>query len=309
MNEIPRAFQGLTVMVTGATGYIGSHLTKKLASIGVVVHAVSRSERGQSPASENIVWWKCHLEDIEDVRRLFDKVRPDLVYHMSGNTNGPSQREFVLSTFHSLAVSALNILMVATDTACKRVVLPGTFEEPNLREDAQIPGSPYAAAKWTSSRYALMFHKLYGTPVVLPVPFMAYGPAHHPHKLIPYTILSLLKGTSPRFGSGTRLIDWIFIDDLIEGLLACGHVAGIEGMRLDLGSGTLTSIRDVVSMIRGIIDPSIELEFGAVADRAMEKSQVADLTHTSKHLPWSPSTVLEDGLVKTVEWYRSESKS
>lgn len=305
MIEIPKAFQGLTVMVTGASGFIGSHLTARLASSGIQVNAVSRTDRSGVGGTPATVWWKCDLEDLEEVRRLFDKVRPDIVYHLSGNANGPSQRELVMPTFRSLTVSALNILMVATDMGCKRIVLPGTFEEPDIREGDNIPGSPYAAAKQASSQYALMFHRLYGTPVVLPIPFMSYGPGHHPHKLIPYTILSLLGGNQPRLGSGNRLIDWIYIDDLVEGMLYCGHVPGVEGMRLDLGSGILTSIRDVVKTINRIVDPSIAVEFGAVPDRAMEKTQIADVASTRSHLSWSPTVPLEEGLFRTVEWYRS----
>jgi UDP-glucose 4-epimerase len=99
-----------------------------------------------------------------------------------------------------------------------------------------VPCSPYAAAKWSVSGYARMFRALYQIPVVIAKIFMVYGSGQTDHtKLIPYVILSLLRGEAPRLSSGVRLVDWIFVDDVVDGLIGCAQTHGIDGRTVEFG--------------------------------------------------------------------------
>jgi len=111
-------------------------------------------------------------------------------------------------------VSTVNLLTVAANIGCRRIVLLASLEEPEPGHTDAAPASPYAAAKWTSGTYGRMFHKLYQTPVVLVRPFMTYGPRQDVRPC--YHLL--LQDQAPKPASGQRQVDWIYVDDVIEGL-------------------------------------------------------------------------------------------
>jgi len=114
-------------------------------------------------------------------------------------------------------VSTVNLLTVAANIGCRRIVLLASLEEPEPGHTDAAPASPYAAAKWTSGTYGRMFHKLYQTPVVLVRPFMTHGPRQDVRKIIPL-LPSPLQDQAPKLASGQRQVDWIYVDDVIEGL-------------------------------------------------------------------------------------------
>ena len=206
---------GQKVLVTGASGFIGSHLCRRLSENGADVHAVSRSQHDNDGAR----WWQADLSDSCAVRALLKDIRPQIIFHLSGQVTGAPDLEFAISTFDSNVVSTVYLLTAAAEIGCDRIVLTASMTEPQLSSADAIPGSPYGAAKWVSAAYGRMFHALYQTPVTIVRPFVTYGPRQNPKKIIPYVALSLLRGECPELASGRWEADWIYIDDVIEGCL------------------------------------------------------------------------------------------
>jgi nucleoside-diphosphate-sugar epimerase len=201
-------------------------------------------------------------------------------------------------------VTTVNLLTTATELGVDRIVLVGSLEEPGRGELATVPSSPYAASKWAAGDYARMFHALFGTPVVIARTFMVYGPGQvDGRKLVPYVTRALLRGVAPELSSATRPVDWIYVDDVVDGLLALGVTPGAGGESFDVGSGQLVPVRDVVLQLADIIRPSVEIEFGAVPDRPLEQVRVADATDTKARIGWEAQVALRDGLERCVEWY------
>jgi nucleoside-diphosphate-sugar epimerase len=150
-----------------------------------------------------------------------------------------------------------------------------------------------------------MFYALYQTPVVNARVFMVYGPGQKDLlKLIPYVTLSFLRNIAPKVSSGKRQVDWIYVDDVVEGLLAIMRSPGIEGNTVDLGSGMLVPVRSVVEKISKITDAKVTPLFGAIDDRPMEQIRVAQIKDTHAMIGWKPTTSLEKGLENTVNWYK-----
>lgn len=304
MSNSIKQLSGKKVFITGASGFLGSHLCDRLCKNNVEVHAVSRTERTSD--QDSLQWWHGNMEDIEVVQNLFHTIKPDVVFHLSGMVTGAAGAELVLPTFNSLLVTTVNILTVAAKTGCDRVILIASLEEPEPGQNEVTPISPYAAAKWASSAYSRMFHQLYQTPVVLVRPFMTYGPGQNVRKIIPSVTLSLLQSEPPKLASGQRQVDWIYIDDVISGMLAAAQVPHVEGCTFDLGSGTLVSIRSVVQQLTNLVNPQIEPLFGALPDRPVEKVRVANTAYTYEKLGWQPVISLEAGLEHTVNWYKQQ---
>ncbi|KAB8335198.1 NAD(P)-dependent oxidoreductase [Scytonema tolypothrichoides VB-61278] len=306
MQEMDR-ISGQKVLVTGGSGFLGSHLCNRLCQRGAEVHAVSRTCR--STNTNSLHWWQSNLESIDEIRTLFRTIRPKIVFHLSGYTTGAANLDLVLPTFDSLLVSTINLLTVVAEVGCDRIVLIASLEEPQPSHIEVTPASPYAAAKWASSAYGRMFHKLYQVPVVLARPFMTYGPGQNIHKVIPSVTLSLLQKQAPKLASGQRKVDWIYVDDVIEGFLLMATISGLEGYTIDLGSGTLVTIREAVEQLVSLLNSDIEPLFGALPDRPVEQERIADIAFAYNKIGWKPVTPLRKGLEQTVDWYRDQLKS
>jgi len=295
-------FRGKTALVTGASGFIGAHLCRRLEALGVTVHGVSRTPRQGGFVSK---WWKVELDDSTETRKLVGAVAPDLIFHLASFVSGKRDLNYVLPALRSNFLSAVNLLAGATETDCARIVLTGSLEEPEGDIESAVPASPYAAAKGAASTYARMFHALYGTPVVTARLFMVYGPGQNDHtKLVPYVTLSLLKNQVAELMSGTREVDWVYVDDVVDAYLVLGSRESVEGETVDVGSGKLVSVRSVVEQITDIIGPGVTPVFGSLADRPMERVRVADTARAFEATGWRPKTLLGDGLRSTVDWYR-----
>jgi UDP-glucose 4-epimerase len=296
------ALAGRTVLVTGASGFIGAATARRLREEGALVHGLSRRP-AEGGACDR--WWPVNVTDITEVRRVLAAVKPDVVFHLAGLAFGARELEMVLPMLHVNLVATVNLLVAATEGHNARLVLAGSLEEPLPEGTWPVPASPYAAAKLAAGAYARMCHALYGSDVVWLRLFMVYGPAQpDSRKLVPYVTRSLLDGTPPSLSSGTRPVDWVYIDDVVDALLAAAVAGGVGGRTLDVGSGNLVPVRQVVELIRRLLDSRVALRFGAVPERPLEQVRVADVAPTFECLGWRARTSLEDGLRKTVEWYR-----
>lgn len=293
-------------MVTGASGFIGPHMCRRLQGLGAEVHAVARrSPRGEIECRR---LWKVDLADTKETHKLIREIRPEVTFHLSGLANGRRDLNLVLPTLQSNFLTAVNILIAVADVGCGRIVVVGSLEEPDSSDVSAVPSSPYAASKWASSAYARMFAELYGSAIIMVRLFMTYGPGeHNPEKLIPYVITSLLKGEPPRLSSGERKIDWIFVEDAVEGIIMAGERGELWDEPVDIGSGELTATKDMVKRLAGMIRTDVEPSFGSLPERPMEQVRAADVKTTFEKIGWKPRTTLDEGLQRTVEWYRSLS--
>jgi nucleoside-diphosphate-sugar epimerase len=299
---------GRKVCVTGAGGFIGGHLCRALRDCGAEVHGVSRSAQVES--TDDICWWQGDLADTLAIRKLLVAMKPDIIFHLASHVAGSRDLRLVWPTFEGNLVSTVNLLTIASEIGCQRIILAGSLEEPESDSGEPVPCSPYAAAKGASSSYARMFHALYQTPVVIARLFMVYGPGQQDtKKLIPYVTLSLLNKQPPKLGSGQRQIDWIYVDDVVDGLIAAARTPNIEGRTIDMGSGALVSIRVIVQQLADQIDPRIELLWGAFPDRSMEQTRVANISRAHEMMGWNPKTSLAAGLERTVDWYRKQGRA
>ena len=291
------------ILITGASGFIGRNLAKRLCDLGAEVHATSRVERVSD--RKNLKWWTGSFDDYETSRKILGEVKPDIICHLAGEVTAANDVRFVMSTYHSLLTSTVNILTQAAEMGCERIILTGSTNEP-LDENAQ-PNSPYSAAKWATNAYGSLFQRLYQLPVIVVRPFMGYGPDQPREKVIPYVIHSLQKGEAPKLTNGLWVTDWVYIEDTVDGILSSAVAPGLQGETIDLGSGVLTSVREVVEKIVDIMDPEAKPIFGALPDRYIEHTRPADTEFTELKLKWRAKVALDEGLRATVKWFKTNA--
>ena len=207
-----------TALVTGGSGFLGRHLCRELCERGFEVHAVARSAPAQEVACDR--GWDVDLTDYEEVRKLWRAVHPDFVFHLAGCAYTDCELDLVLPNFHGNVVTNVNLLTVAAELGCRRLVMNASLEELTAYDAELRPVSPYAASKLAGTAYASMFHAAFAIPVVIVRIFMTYGPGQNTAKVIPHIIRALLRGQSPTLMNGDRQIDWIYVDDVVRGMIA-----------------------------------------------------------------------------------------
>ena len=302
--EFGDAFADQRVLVTGATGFIGWHLCEALVALGAEVHGLSRAACAQKLV-HGCKPWAVDLTDIEAVRAAVAKIQPQFIYHLAGMVTARQDLNLVLPMLQNNLIGTVHLLLAVAEIGCERTVVVGSSEELAAGAPNHTPTSPYAAAKAAASMYVRMFHKVYSLPVVVVRPFMTYGPGQEPTKLIPYTILRLLRGENPHLSSGRRVCDFVYVLDVVRGLLKASVQPRLEGETLDLGTGEGTSVRDVVQLLVELSGSAVRPAFGAVPDRIGEQPQGADRDRTRRLLDWEPLWPLRDGLMETVAWNRA----
>jgi nucleoside-diphosphate-sugar epimerase len=293
---------GARALVTGGAGFIGRHLCARLAAAGMGVHSASRREH---PGTEHFEHHTVDLQNYASVSALLDRVKPDYIFHLASHVQGAPDLKHVLPAFHGNLETTVNLLTAVAERGCKRFVMTGSFMEPSAAPGDITPTSPYAAAKWASAAYVRMFSVLYRVPVTTARVYMVYGPGQQDlTKLVPYTINCLLAGQAPRITSGSRLVDWIYVEDVADGFVRLALADDAVGQVVDLGSGSLIATSDLVATICRLVDPSIAPDIGALPDRPLEPTGAAHVEDSHRVIGWTPHVSLDEGLRRTIEFYR-----
>lgn len=292
-----------SVLVTGASGFIGSRLLRRLRGSGALVHATSRA--ADPGRDENgVAWHRVDLADSDEVSGLLTTVRPDLIVHLAAKNVGRRDPEIVLPVLQGNLVASVNVMSAALAADTGRVILAGSIEEPGPGEGQETLTSPYAIAKLASREYAQMFHTLWGLPVSVLRISQVYGPGPaDPQKLVPYVTRSLLLGESPQLASGRRLADWTYVDDVVEAVLAAARSERAIGKVIPVGTGRAVTVREIVDLIADVIGGEVRPTFDAMSDRPMDGNRVADTGPARELMGWIARTGLREGLEETARWY------
>lgn len=285
------------ILVVGASGFLGRPLVRRLTGLGAAVTAVSRNADAEEDG--NAHWIAADASDAAQVARLFAQARPDLTYVLTSDSRGGQDLDFVQPSLQNDVMATINVLVEATRHGCGHVVMTGSLDEPDGLARSATPASPYGAAKWALGGYARMFMRLYGTPISVLRSMMAYGPGQRSDKVVPTIIESLLQNQTARLGSGRRLVDWVYIDDVVDAFVRTGARKPLNGT-VDLGSGKLVSIRDCALLIGSQIGRPDLLDFDPSRDRRYEEVKAADTRAAAERLGWHATTSLREGMQKTI---------
>jgi nucleoside-diphosphate-sugar epimerase len=244
------------------------------------------------------------LTDAAACRALVAEISPEVVLHLASAVSGARAVELVVPLMHANQGIAVNLLAaVAQEAPEARVVLAGSIEE-NLGGVESAPTSPYTAAKLAATSYATMFALLWSLRVSVLRIGMVYGPGQADRsKLIPSVTTALLRGEDPAVGSGKRLVDWVFVEDVVDAFLCAAQVTTPPGTVVDICSGDPMTIRDTLERLAGIVGGTAAPRFGALPDRAADVAQVGDPRAATEVIGWRPTTGIDDGLRRTVDWY------
>ncbi|WP_034273110.1 NAD-dependent epimerase/dehydratase family protein [Haloechinothrix halophila] len=298
-----RPWRETRVLLTGASGFIGAHVLRRLTVLDADVHATSRIPPSHGGSA---TWHTVDLTDAGATTALVRGIRPDIVLHLAATVSGARDIGMVSPTLRTNVVSPVVLMTALAEDPPDSVVFAGSIEEAALGDPSASASSPYALAKLAATGYATMFHRLWNLPVTVLRIATVYGPGQPDQsKLVPHVITTLLGGVAPRLSRGSKLVDWVYIDDVVTAILTAAQSPHANGHVIEIGSGEQVSVTRTVATIRDILGTDITAEFGVLPDRPFDHDQLAHLDEAARLLDWRPATGLTTGLRRTVEWYRS----
>ena len=315
-------FEGKTVVVTGAGGFIGSHLVERLVENGARVRAMLRyTSRGQRGALDLLPAAVLEGVDITlgDVRD-FDAVREicrgaDAIFHLAALIGIPYSYEHPQEVIDTNIIGTSNVLLAAREHgSLDRIVLTSTSEvygsalRTPMDEDHPLQAqSPYSATKIAGDALGLSFHRSFGLPVTIVRPFNSYGPRQSARAVIPTILSQAIAGMTLKLGALDTTRDFTYVADTARGFVAVAESDAALGEVVNVGSGEEVSIREIVRKAGEIVGRELTVEGD---DRRLRpaKSEVSrlhsDSSKADRLAGWRAEVSLDDGLRRTADWIR-----
>jgi UDP-N-acetylglucosamine/UDP-N-acetyl-alpha-D-glucosaminouronate 4-epimerase len=304
-------------LVTGGAGFIGSHLTEELVRRGHAVRVVDNLVTGKRQNIAHIPsveFVEGDLADLDVARRAVRDI--DYVLHQAAIPSVPRSVQDPITSNRANIDASLNILVAARDARVRRVVYAGSSSAygdtptlPKLETMAPAPLSPYALQKLVAEQYCQMFTRLYGLETVTTRYFNVFGPRQDPSSpysgVISLFISALVDGRQPTiYGDGEHTRDFTYVANVVDGVLRACTAAGASGEVINVATGGRISLNTLFTSLRTLVGARVEPLYAEPRAGDVKDSQ-ADISKASRILGYSPTVSFDDGLQKTVAWYRA----
>jgi len=310
------------VLVTGAGGFIGSHLTERLFELGANIRAfvryTSRADEGfikyfSGDLRKNIDIVHGDIRELETVVKAMDGV--DIIFNLAALVGIPYSYIHPQEVIEANTIGTLNVLMAARDIGIEKLVQTSTSEVygtaryvPINEDHPKQPQSPYSASKIAADAIALSFYHSFGLPVAVIRPFNTYGPRQSDRAVIPSIISQALTKDRITLGNTTPTRDFTFVTDTAEGFIKVAESEKSIGIEINIGSGQEISIGNLTRKIISLVGRDIVIEHDKERLRPAH-SEVerlcADNTRARNVLGWLPKVSLTHGLEETISFIKS----
>jgi NAD dependent epimerase/dehydratase len=311
------SWKGKRVLVTGAGGFIGSHLTERLVELGATVRGfVHYNAQGvpgwleESPFRKEIEIVAGDIVDRDTVQNAIKGT--DIVFHLAALIGIPYSYSAPYSYVRTNIEGTLNVLRCGLEAGVGRIIqtstseVYGTARQEPIDEEHPLQGqSPYSASKIGADKLAESFHLSFNLPVVTVRPFNTFGPRQSARAVIPTIIGQCLTQQKVRLGNLEPTRDLNYVGNTVEGFLLASVADVAIGKTFNIGSGQKISIGNLAKLIASMINPSIKIEQDNLRVRPTKSevgTLIADNTLARTLLGWNPSVSLEDGLKLTIKW-------
>jgi len=316
------SWKSKNVLITGAGGFIGSHLTERLFELGAKVRAfvryTSRSDDGfikyfSEDLRNNIDIVYGDIKELETVAKAMDGI--NIIFNLAALVGIPYSYIHPQEVIETNTIGTMNILMAARDAGIEKLIQTSTSEVygtaryvPINEDHLKQPQSPYSASKIAADAIALSFYHSFDLPVAVIRPFNTYGPRQSDRAVIPSIISQVLTKDKLTLGNTTPTRDFTFVTDTAEGFIKVAESQKSIGTEINIGSGKEISIEDLIRKIISLVGREIVIEHDTERVRPAH-SEVerlcADNTKANNVLGWSPKISLTQGLEKTISFVKN----
>jgi len=308
-------------LVTGGAGFIGSHLVEELVRRGERVRVVDSLITGKRQNLSHVPavdFMEGDLADPEIAQRAVKGM--DYVLHQAAIPSVPRSVEDPITSNRANIDASLNVLVAARDAGVKRVVYAGSSSAygntptlPKVETMPTAPLSPYALQKLVAEEYCRMFTDLYGLETVTIRYFNVFGPRQDPSSpysgVISLFISALCDGRQPTiYGDGEHTRDFTYVANVVDGVLRACTAPAAKGEVINVATGVRISLNTLFNTVRQLVGTNVEPLYAEPRAGDVKDSQ-ADISKARRVLGYEPSVTFEEGLEKTVAWYRTSQLS
>lgn len=302
------------ILVTGGSGFIASHLCRRLVHYGAKVSILTKYNSIIDNVRLADIWHKIMPIEADlrnpDALKKVNSYKPELIYHFAAYNHVGDSFENISEAIDVNSKGTVNILE-SLENYKKFIYISssevyGFQKRVPFQENAiPFPISPYAVGKYTGELYARMKWLVYRKPVVILRPFNAFGPFQSPRAVIAEIIIKCLKGEDVITTEGIQTREFNFVENLVDGFILAGIKKETVGEIINIGTGREISIRLLVEKIHELTASNSRLCIGKISYRPTEIWRMAaENKKAKKVLGWEPKISFEAGLLKTIEWYR-----
>lgn len=305
----------MSILVTGGAGFIGSNLLRHLEQEDTEVICVDKLSYASDERNlpDYVKFYRTDLSDAEAIQYVFEQENIEQVFHLAAESHvdnsiidcKPFVQSNVLGTVNLLQCALENdvdgFMHISTDEVF------GSISSGSFSETSQYnPRNPYSASKAASDHFVMAYYNTYGLPTIITNCSNNYGPRQHSEKMIPKTILSIMDGKPVDvYGSGTQVRDWIYVDDHCKALIELWEV-GRLGQRYNIGGECELENIELVHMIAKLMKEEPNINF--VEDRLGHDQRYSTSNDKiTTETPWTVSTHIEEGLLKTIKYYYEQN--
>ncbi|RLB83504.1 MAG: NAD-dependent dehydratase [Deltaproteobacteria bacterium] len=305
-------------LVTGATGFVGANLVRRLVKNGDEVHILTRQESNKWRIVDILDQVTEHQVDLRDRFRLqstLSRVRPDIVYHCAAYGAYSFQQDAIQIAEVNL-MGTVNLVMALMEVGYECLINTGSSSEygrkakPMAEGDLLEPITAYAATKAAATLFCQAIARSRQQPILTLRLFSPYGPYEDSTRLIPAVIKKCLAGEALELSSGEEARDFFFVDDLVDLYLRVASLRWSPGDIVNVGSGKQHTVREIVNNVIALTGANVRPLWGALPPRDFDtKFWVADITKAKLLFDWTPKVSLDEGLRRTIEWQRASNKA
>jgi UDP-glucose 4-epimerase len=306
---------GRRALVTGASGFVGANLARRLLQDGCEVHLILRPTHQRWRVDEIRREAEIHVVDLDDsdgLTRAVEAARPEWIFHLAAYGAYPEQRDFERIIATNVSGTA-GLLAAAERAGFDAFVNAGTSSEygykdhPPAEDEVLEPNSPYAVSKAAATHLCTMTARSKDLPIRTLRLYSAYGPYEEPTRLVPTLIVKGLDRKLPPLANPDIARDYVDVDDVCEAFVLAAATTGQEpGVIYNVGTGVQTTLREIVEVTRRLLSIDAEPDWGTMPQRSWDTNVwVSDPGRIKSRLGWAPRSQLERGLSRTVDWFRS----
>jgi len=307
------------VLVTGASGFIGSNLTRNLIKTKDQVNVLVRKKSNLWRINDVLSECSIHtvdLSDFEETRNIISKVKPEIVYHCATFGVYPNQKD-VSKNIQTNVIGTLNLLMsLHENSELERLVNLGSvfeygYKSNSIKEtDSTQPLDSYSVTKVSQTKLVEYYSHQKKLPAVTLRIFTPYGIFEEPGRLISDVMVAAVKKKPLKIFSRKAKRDFVYLNDVTNALIKASKKPGIEGEIFNIGSGNATSVDELVNLFCKVTDTNLEVSWSDENQRKYDKTDTngfADLQKVKK-IDWKPEVSLKDGLTRTYDWFSQNIK-
>lgn len=304
--------QNKKVIVTGATGFVGSHLVRRLLNEGAQVHAFVRRSSNLwriEDIKARLTLHEVSLTDTDLLNKTIESIKPDHVFHLAtyGGVGGQADNQQIMDTNY---IGTVNLLNACNNAGYEGFINTGSSSEYGVKDEPMKedmipePYNTYGATKAAATIYCQSQAREKGLPITTLRLFSPFGPCDEPNRLISYVTKSMLKNEGIKLSSKSHVRDYIYIDDVIESYMAVIREKSY-GKVYNIGSNQQHTVEQVFDIIAKILGKDAKPVWGEFKPRINEpKIWIADITKAKNELNWAPQISFEEGIEKTVLWMK-----